>query len=98
MEMYKNNNNQVLSLKLRNRCQTFGWLRSTPFPHMPATALRPGHVRLIVRGQVFDGRPTIYTACYILINVSNIVCFTKYTDKYIAFIAFDLYGRFINRY
>ena len=69
------------------------WLRSASFPHMPATAPRLGHVCLIVRGQVYDGRMTIYTAGYILINVSsNIVCFIKYTDKYIAFIVFDFYG------
>ena len=54
------------------------WLQSTPFPHMPATALRSGHVRFIVRGQMYDGRLTINTAWNILFNVSYILYFSKY--------------------
>ena len=42
-------------------CQTFVLAPIDALPHMPATALRLGHVRLIVRGQVYDGRITIHT-------------------------------------
>ena len=70
---------------ISGKCQTFGLAPIDALPHMPATALRLGHVRLIVRGQVYDGRMTIYTACYIVIHLSCIVCFIKYIDKYIAF-------------
>ena len=66
-------------------CYTFGLDPIDVLPHMPTKALRLGHVRLIVRGQVNDGRLTIYTACYIVIDLSCIVCFIKYIDKYIAF-------------
>ena len=53
-------------------------LCSKPFPPKEATFLRSGHIHLIVRGQMYDRRMTIYTACYILCNVSNILCFSKY--------------------
>ena len=57
---------------------------------MTMTALRLGHVRLIVRGQVYDGRLTIYTARYIVIDLSCIVCFSKYIAKYIHYISLRL--------
>ena len=56
-------------------------LGSAPFPHMPAKALRSGHVFFIVRGQMYDGRSTIHTACNVLFNVSYILCIYKYTFR-----------------
>ena len=59
---------------------------------MATTALRLGYVRLIVRGQVYDGRLTIYTACYIVIDLSCIVCFSKYIAKHtLLFLTFELF-------
>ena len=57
---------------------------------MTTTALRLGHVHLIVRVLVYDGRLTINTACYIVIHLSCIVCFSKYIAKYIHYISLRL--------
>ena len=57
------------------------WLQSAPFHQMLATALRSGHVLFIVREQMYDGRLTINTACNNLLNVSYILCFSKYTFR-----------------
>ena len=62
----------------KGRCQTFVLAPIKALSHMPVTALRLGHVRLIVRGQVYDGRMTIYTVFYTAIHLSFIVYFSKY--------------------
>ena len=68
--------------KVRGSGKPLAWLRPTPFPHMPATAQRSGHVRLIVRGQMYDGRMTIYTYIQHVIFYSMSVVFCASANIY----------------
>ena len=83
-----------LGRKVWGSVRYWTWFQSMPFPHIPATALRSGNIRLIVQGQMYDGRMTIYiySILYSIQCQLHSVLQQIYTDKFFAFIMFDLYG------